>query len=67
MAAVAGTLLAVLGALMLELAQRRVRSVDDIIQGVDLPVLASLPPVYTGLVALSGPRRSLGFSGGAVA
>ncbi|MEY4653459.1 MAG: hypothetical protein RI884_2040 [Pseudomonadota bacterium] len=66
-AAVAGTLLAVLGALMLELAQRRVRSVDDIIQGVDLPVLASLPPVYTGLVALSGPRRSLGFSGGAVA
>ncbi|MFY8104470.1 MAG: chain length determinant protein EpsF [Ramlibacter sp.] len=66
-AAVAGTLLAVAGALMLEFAQRRVRSVDDIILGADLPVLASLPPAYTGLAALSGPRRSLGFSGGAAA
>ncbi len=66
-AAVAGTLLAVAGALMLEFARRRVRSVDDIILGADLPVLASLPPAYTGLAALSGPRRRLGFSGGAAA
>ncbi len=66
-AAVAGLLLAVAGALMLELVQRRVRSADDILQAADLPVLASLPPAYTGLAALSGPRRSLGFSGGAAA
>lgn len=64
-AMVAGVLLAVAGALMLELVQRRVRSVDDIILGAELPVLASLPSAYTGLAALSGPRRSLGFSGGA--
>lgn len=66
-ALVAGSLLAVAGALMLELAHRRVRSVDDITLGADLPVLASLPAAYTGLAALSGPRRSLGFSGGAAA
>ncbi|MEY4712227.1 MAG: hypothetical protein RIS88_1677 [Pseudomonadota bacterium] len=66
-ALVAGSLLAVAGALMLELVHRRVRSVDDITLGTDLPVLASLPAAYTGLAALSGPRRSLGFSGGAAA
>lgn len=66
-AVVAGLLLAVAGALMLELVQRRVRSADDILQAADLPVLASLPPAYTGLAALSGPRRSLGFSGEAAA
>ncbi len=66
-ALIAGALLAVAGALMLELAHRRVRSVDDIILGLDLPVLASVPPGYTGLSALSGPRRSLGYSEGASA
>lgn len=64
-ALVAGALLAVAGALMLELSNRRVRSADDIILGLDLPVLASVPSGYTGLSALSGPRRSLGYSNGA--
>jgi chain length determinant protein EpsF len=63
-ALLAGGLLGVAGVLMLELARRRVRSVDDITVAADLQVLASLPPAYTGLAALSGPRRSLGFSGG---
>ncbi len=66
-ALVAGALLAVAGALALELARRRIRSVDDITLGLGLPVLASVPAGYTGLSALSGPRRSLGSSGGAAA
>lgn len=61
----AGILLAAIGALALELLHRRVRSVDDIILGLDLPVLASVPTAYPGLSALSGPRRSLGLSAGA--
>jgi uncharacterized protein involved in exopolysaccharide biosynthesis len=64
-ALVAGILLAAIGALALEMSHRRVRSVDDIILGLDLPVLASVPTSYRGLSALSGPRRRLGFSGGA--
>jgi uncharacterized protein involved in exopolysaccharide biosynthesis len=64
-ALVAGILLAAIGALALELSYRRVRSVDDIILGLDLPVLASVPTASPGLSALSGPRRSLGFSTGA--
>ncbi|MEY2619158.1 MAG: hypothetical protein RL522_2160 [Pseudomonadota bacterium] len=66
-ALVSGGLLAVAGALMLELANRRVRSEDDIALGAGVPVLASLPAAYTGLAALSGPRRRLGYSGGAAA
>ena len=50
------------GALALELSHRRVRSVDDITLVLDLPVLASVPTAYPGLSALSGPRRSLGFT-----
>lgn len=64
-ALVAGMVLAAIGALALELSHRRVRSVDDIILGLDLPVLASVPAAYPGLSALSGPRRRLGFNGGA--
>ena len=61
---VAGLLLAVAGALMLELAQRRIRSVDDILQASGLPVLAILPPAGA-MAALAAPRRRLGHAGGA--
>ena len=61
-ALVAGISLAAIGALALELSHRRVRSVDDITLVLDLPVLASVPTAYPGLSALSGPRRSLGFT-----
>lgn len=64
-ATVLGALLAMLGALILELINRRVRSVDDIIRGVDLPVLACVPAAHKGLAILSPPRRRLGFSPGA--
>lgn len=37
-----GTMLAVGGALVLELGQRRIRSAEDIVQALDLPVLAEL-------------------------
>ena len=62
---VAGALLAIAGALVLELANRRVRSADDITLGVQLPVLADLPAASRGWTALAGPRRSLGYSAGA--
>lgn len=66
---VAGVLLALAGALMLELARRRVRSVDDIVQLADLRVLASVPSAWpsggSGSPALGGPSRRLGLAGGA--
>ena len=37
-----GTLLGVGAALMLELANRRVRSIEDLVEGLDLPVLAAI-------------------------
>ncbi len=43
-----GTLLGVGAALMLELMQRRVRSADDIAQGIELPVLAVIEPETAG-------------------
>ena len=42
-AAVAGGLLAIAGALLLELIQRRIRSIEDLSQATQLPVLASIP------------------------
>ncbi len=60
---VAGLLLAVAGAVMLELAQRRIRSVDDITQAAGLPVLAIVPPAGA-MAALAAPRRRLGHAGG---
>ena len=62
---VAGLLLALLGALMLELARRRVRSVDDLRQLADLRVLASVPSAWPPGAVLGGPSRRLGWAGGA--
>ncbi|WP_336511613.1 GNVR domain-containing protein [Candidatus Accumulibacter phosphatis] len=42
-----GTLLGIGAALLLELAQRRVRSADDLAQMLDLPVLAALGSALT--------------------
>jgi len=42
-----GTLLGIGAALLLELAQRRVRSADDLAQMLDLPVLAALGSAHT--------------------
>ena len=50
----------------LELAHRRVRSVDDIALVAGLPVLATVPPAG-GPPGLRGPTRRLGFAGGAAA
>ncbi len=63
---VAGLVLAIAGALMLELAHRRVRSVDDIALVAGVPVLATVPPAG-GPPGLRGPTRRLGFAGGAAA
>jgi len=49
-AAFGGTLLGVACALLLELANRRVRSTEDLVQMLDLPVLASIS-------SSGGPRR----------
>lgn len=56
-ALVAGAVLAVAGALGLELANRRVRSADDILLAADLPVLASVPPAQPARTALPRPPR----------
>lgn len=62
-AAFGGTLLGVACALMLELANRRVRSAEDLVQMLDLPVLASISS-SAGSARLSGPRRlALGLGG----
>lgn len=55
-AAFGGTLLGVACALLLELANRRVRSAEDLVQMLDLPVLASISSSM-GATKLSGPRR----------
>lgn len=49
-ALVAGSLLAVAGALMLELLNRRVRSADDLSMAAQLPILASVPAASAGSV-----------------
>ncbi|AYQ30197.1 MULTISPECIES: chain length determinant protein EpsF [unclassified Polaromonas] len=55
-AAFGGTLLGVACALLLELANRRVRSAEDLVQMLGLPVLASISS-SAGVARLSGPRR----------
>ena len=42
-AAIGGALLAIAGSLLLELARRRIRSVEDLSMATQLPVLASIP------------------------
>ncbi|EJL83834.1 chain length determinant protein EpsF [Polaromonas sp. CF318] len=62
-AAFGGTLLGIACALLLELANRRVRSAEDLVQMLELPVLASISS-STGNTRLSGPRRlALGLGG----
>jgi len=62
-AAFGGTLLGIACALLLELVNRRVRSAEDLVQMLELPVLASISS-STGNTRLSGPRRlALGLGG----
>ncbi len=62
-AAFGGTLLGVACALLMELANRRVRSAEDLVQMLELPVLASISSSM-GAAKLSGPRRlALGHGG----
>lgn len=58
-AAVAGTLLAIAGALLLELTNRRVRSASDLSTVTQLPILATVPASPGAFVALGlpAPRR----------
>lgn len=58
-AALAGLALAVIGALLLELANRRVRTPDDIALATDLPILASVPSAHPAFKALPPVRRRL--------
>jgi uncharacterized protein involved in exopolysaccharide biosynthesis len=62
LAAIAGTLLGIAGAFLIELLNRRVRSVDDLSIALHLPVLASIPAASSSALALlrlenGGPRR----------
>ena len=62
-AAFGGTLLGVACALLLELANRRVRSAEDLVQMLELPVLASISS-SAGAAKLGSPRRlALGHGG----
>lgn len=56
-AAFGGTLLGVAVALLLELSNRRVRSAEDLIQMLDLPVLASISSSRTSGQLPGSPRR----------
>lgn len=58
-ATLAGLALAVIGAVLMELANRRVRSADDIAMATDLPLLASVPPAHPGFKALPPVQRRL--------
>lgn len=55
-AAFGGTLLGVACAFLLELTNRRIRSTEDMVQMLDLPVLASISSSKS-LRRISGPRR----------
>jgi polysaccharide biosynthesis transport protein len=55
-----GTLLAVGVALMLELRNRRVRSVEDLAEVIDLPVLATISVDRSRLNTVTRKRRLLG-------
>jgi polysaccharide biosynthesis transport protein len=63
-AAVAGTILGIAGALLLELGNRRIRSADDLAMVTHLPILASVPgPRAIGPLRLAGvPRLALASS-----
>ncbi len=63
-AGVAGLALAFAGALLLELLNRRVRSIDDVIMATQLTVLASVPASSSAYAALPGARRRLALSHG---
>jgi polysaccharide biosynthesis transport protein len=56
-AAFAGTLLGVALAVLLEFANRRVRSAEDLVHMLDLPVLASITSSGGGHARLSGSRQ----------
>ena len=56
-AAFGGTLLGVACALLLELTNRRVRSAEDLVQILDLPVLASIGSGNSHRQTLAPPRR----------
>jgi polysaccharide biosynthesis transport protein len=63
-----GMMLAVGAALVLELANRRVRTVDDVLQVLDLPVLGILPRpdkrrMFSKVLATPMQRRLLGYTG----
>lgn len=66
-AAFGGFLLAVAGALLAELANRRVRSVEDLSMATQLPVLGTVPAHSgsTGLARLAGSSRrtAIGYQG----
>jgi chain length determinant protein EpsF len=63
-AAFGGTLLGVACALLLELANRRVRSSEDLVQMLEMPVLASISSSGTGPRRLPpSPRLALGNGG----
>jgi len=66
-AGVAGLALAFVGALLLELLNRRVRSIDDVIMATQLPVLASVPTSGNAYAALPGTRRRLALAHGSAA
>lgn len=58
-AAIAGLALAVISALLMELMDRRIRSVDDIAMATDLPILATLAPARASPGTLPPMRRRL--------
>jgi succinoglycan biosynthesis transport protein ExoP len=67
LAAIAGALLALAGALLMELLNRRVRSVDDLSMATNLPVLATVP-AHNGreslaLLAHAPTRPALAYRG----
>jgi polysaccharide biosynthesis transport protein len=62
-AAFGGTLLGIACALLLELTNRRVRSAEDLVQLLGLPVLASISS-DGGRARLPGPRRLMLGNGG---
>jgi succinoglycan biosynthesis transport protein ExoP len=64
-AAVAGMLLAIATVLLLELANRRIRSVEDLSMVTQLPILAAVPAAASAFVALRRlpPSRRLALAG----
>jgi polysaccharide biosynthesis transport protein len=66
LAGIGGLLLAIAGAVLLELLNRRVRSVDDLALATDLPILATVPAHSSkaAMALLGAPTRpQLGYRG----